>query len=111
MWVNAPSIVMAEPLEMHGSRSRQQGGYNWKPPHQDAVKPTRPGSNSRGARHTATLILARRGQLSYGEFLKLSAAGKVGVENSALGAKYDACGLRKVLTLGLSSCKWDPDYR
>jgi hypothetical protein len=59
----------------------------------------------------AILILAQRGQLPYGEFLKFSAAGKVGLENSALATKYDACGLRKVFTLGLSPCKWDPDYR
>ena len=59
----------------------------------------------------AILILAHRGQLSYGDFARHSLAGRVGVENTALGAKYDACALRKIATLGLSPCQWDPDYR
>ncbi len=57
------------------------------------------------------MILAHRGKLSYGEYLKYSAMGIVGVESTALSTKYDACGLRKVFTLGLSPCKWDTDYR
>ncbi len=59
----------------------------------------------------AILVLAHRGGLSYGQFAKYSLAGKVGMENTALAAKYDACGLRKLFTLGLSPCGWDPDYR
>jgi len=59
----------------------------------------------------AILVLAHRGRLSYGEYLKYAALGKIGVENTALAAKYDACGARKLLTLGLSECRWDPDYR
>jgi hypothetical protein len=56
-------------------------------------------------------LSAHRGRLSYGEFAKHSLAGKVGLENTGLSAKYDACGLRKLLTIGLSPCGWDPDYR
>jgi hypothetical protein len=59
----------------------------------------------------AILVLGYRGKLTYGELLKYAAMGKIGVENSDLSAKYDACSLRKVATLGLSSCAWDPAYR
>lgn len=63
-----------------------------------------------GVKH-AVLILAHRGRLSYAEYTKYAALGKIGVENTGLSAKYDACGARKVLTLGLSRCSWEPDYR
>ena len=59
----------------------------------------------------AILILAHRGRLSYAEYAKFAALGKIGVENTALSAKYDACGARKIFTLGLSPCAWEPDYR
>lgn len=58
----------------------------------------------------AVQVLAHRGQLSYGEFLAYAARGKTGLD-PALSVKYDACGLRKLFTLGLSSCEFDPDYR
>jgi len=59
----------------------------------------------------AIIILAHRGLLPYGELVKYAAMGKVGVENSDLGPRYDACALRWIFTLGFSPCRWEPTYR